>query len=553
MCIDSDGCLMKYTKYRMYAQAATFEAAGLTTVVINAETPDRSHMWTKASESGPRVLLLSPEQLISKQFEKLVNDLGFRKRVCLLAVDEAHLLDTWGNSFRKAYLQIEFMRARFEPALVMIAMTATLLPGEQTERVRKFIGLRDNHHTVQRSNRRPEIQLLFRTLSHGIENWEFMDLRWIINDMWQKKIIIFCSSISDGFRVFSYLWRQLDSPFDVRREQIRTYNALNWSDYNLKTRELMRKPDGCRVIIATDILMVGVDFPDIDDVVIIGHPPNVNDYLQKIGRAGRDHSLIASPRGITYITSHAKKAAYEKLGIKPPTARKRKEPVKAKPSSVPAVQNTKKSKKPSAKASSSKSLMSVEMARLIISTCKTGELDKTYENPASHPSTQCNCSDCIPEPEVPKKRQKGEGRSNLTKEMKEVAMKRFIGLREELYAAADSTTLANPFLVLPEFLPDTLISQIVRMLLKLSHEALNNLINENKVVKPHAPAIWATVLELQTSLKKQPKPKAEKRWVSYFRCFDPCLMPIAHKATTSQRRENTIWWILLGEKQGILH
>ena len=149
-----------------------FREAGLTTVIINAETPERSDMWTRAGESGSRVLLLSPEQLISKRLEKLVNDSGFRRRVCLLSVDEVHLLDTWGKSFRKAYLQIEFMRARFESNLVMIAMTATLLPGEQTERICKFVGLKSRYHKVHRSNRRPEIQLLFRVLSHGIESWE---------------------------------------------------------------------------------------------------------------------------------------------------------------------------------------------------------------------------------------------------------------------------------------------------------------------------------------------------------------------------------------------
>jgi len=152
-----------------------FRKAGLTAVVINAETPERSRMWTSAGESGSQVLLLSPEQLILKRLEKLVNDSGFRKRVCLLAVDEVHLLDTWGSSFRKAYHQIEFMCARFESTLVMIVMTATLLPGEQTERVCKFVGLQ-GYHTVQRSNRQPEIQLLFHILSHGIENWEFPNL-----------------------------------------------------------------------------------------------------------------------------------------------------------------------------------------------------------------------------------------------------------------------------------------------------------------------------------------------------------------------------------------
>jgi len=80
----------------------------------------------RTGESSSRVLFLSPGQLISKRLEKLVNDSEFRRRVFLLAVDEVYLLDTCqGSSFRKAYLQIKFMRVRFESSLVMIAMTAT--------------------------------------------------------------------------------------------------------------------------------------------------------------------------------------------------------------------------------------------------------------------------------------------------------------------------------------------------------------------------------------------------------------------------------------------
>ena len=482
------------------------------TVVINSETSERSVMWIRAGESGSRVLLLSPEQLISKRLEKLVNDSGFRKRVCLLGVDELHLLDTWGHDFRKAYLQIEFMRARFESSLVMIAMTATLLPGNQTERVCKFVGLRDHHHTVQRSNRRPEIQLLFRTLSHGIENRDFSDLRWVIDNMQQKKVIIFCTSIRDGFRIFSYLWSQLDSPVAIRREQIRMYNALNWPDYNLKTRELMRKPNSCRVIIATDILMVGVDFPDVDDVIIIGHPRNVNDYLQKIGRAGRDSALVRNPRGITYITSHARRAAYDMLGIKPPTARPKKPQAKAKTSSKPQGRGTKKRK---SAAETLKSSMSVEMARLIVSKCKTNELDTIYNNPVLHPPAKCNCSDCVPEGKVSKKplhrQPKGRAHLDLTKEMKDLLTKRLIGLREEIYNATGSGTLTDPFLVLPRLLPGRLISKIIATLFQLTRETLDNLIGENETTKAFAPEIWKVTIELRRSFEQELKQEADKK------------------------------------------
>ena len=487
----------------MCAQAATFREAGLTAVVINADTPERSDMWIRAGEDGSRVLLLSPEQLISKRLEKLINNSTFRRRVCLLVVDEAHLLDSWGNSFRKAYQQIQYVRARLETSMVAIAMTATLLPGDQTDRVCEFIGLR-SHHTVRRSNRRPEIQLLFRILSHGVESWEFPDLRWVVDDMRQKKVIIFCTSIRDGFRIYSYLWRQLNSPPSIRGEQLRMYNALNWPDYNLRTRELMRKRDGCRVIVATDILMVGIDFPDIDDVIIVGHPSHTNDYIQKIRRAGRDRALVPNPRGITYVTSHAITVAREQLGeIK---QRKRKK-------------RTAKKRKMSGKGVSSKSSMSKSMAELIVSDCKTTSLDELYQNPPLGEHPRCNCSGCVPESESSKRprqqRQKGEGETRgLKKEMRESATKRFATLGRKIFVEEVQSAPTDPFFVLPRVLPDELISQVIDGLMQLDFNSLNALVSDEEIAKLHIMEIWAVVVELRETFQEQLKREADEKAAS---------------------------------------
>ena len=450
------------------------------------------------------MLLLSPEQLISKRLEWLVNNSVFRRRVCLLAVDEVHLLDSWGTSFRKSYQQIQYIRARFDSKLVEIAMTATLLPDDQTDRVCEFVGLRE-YHTVRRSNRRPEIQLLFRVLSHGIENREFSDLRWIIEEMQRKKIIIFCTSIRDGYRIFCYLWRQLDSPFGVRAEQLRMYNALNWRDYNVRTRELMRKSDGCRVIVATDILMVGIDFPDIDDVIIIGHPPHPNDYLQKVGRAGRDHSLVPNPRGIMYITGYATNAASEQLGTKRPRQSR------AKPKL--GQQKKRKAKKRKTLGTGAAS-MSKQMAELIVPGCKTAALDRMYKNPPLGKVLRCNCSGCVPESGInkrpPKPRAKGEA-FTLTKEMKELAMKRFVALRRKIFTEEVRSAPTNPFFVLPEVLPSELISNIIDILPQLKFDALSALVDDNEIAKTHVAKIWTVAVDLRRTCEQQLKQKADEK------------------------------------------
>ena len=475
-------------------------------MVINAETPERSDMWTRAGESGSRFLLLSPEQLISKRLERLINDSSFRRRVCLLAVDEVHLLDSWGSSFRKAYQQIQYVCARFESSLVVIAMTATLLPGDQTDRVCSFIGLR-GYHTVQRSNRRPEIQLIFRVLSHGIESWEFSDLRWIIYDMQRKKTIIFCTSIRDGFRIFSYLWRLLDSPPHVRGNQLRMYNALNWPDYNLRTRELMRSEDGCRIIIATDILMVGIDFPDIDDVIIVGHPPHTNDFIQKIGRVGRDRTMVSNPRGIMYITGSAMAAARDQLGM---AKRPKQMKVTVKDAANKPTAKKRKTMAKGITSKSSKSSVSQSMAELITSDCKTCSLDRLYKNPPLDKLPQCNCSGCAPEPETSKRRPKREARG-LTKEMRELATKRLVALRKKIFVEEVQSQVTNPFFVLPQVLPDELIANIVDELPELSYDALSALVDDDEIMKVHVAKIWTVAVQLQIIYEQQRKQKAAKK------------------------------------------
>ena len=49
-----------------------------------------------------------------------------------------------------------------------------------------------------------------------------------------------------------------------------------------------------QVVIATDSLKVGNDFPNVADVVVL-NPKDPNDIVQKTGRAGRDRRLVSDP------------------------------------------------------------------------------------------------------------------------------------------------------------------------------------------------------------------------------------------------------------------
>ncbi|KZT68050.1 hypothetical protein DAEQUDRAFT_656002, partial [Daedalea quercina L-15889] len=88
------------TKSLEHDMEPKFKVAGLTTVVINADTTQRAHaakvdLWNLA-RTNTNVILLSPEQLSSPAFQKLTFDTTFDTCLIVTNIDEAHLLCSWG-------------------------------------------------------------------------------------------------------------------------------------------------------------------------------------------------------------------------------------------------------------------------------------------------------------------------------------------------------------------------------------------------------------------------------------------------------------------------
>lgn len=112
---------------------------GLNIVVINQNTVlayGAHAIWTLAADPVTQLILLSPEQLLSKYFELLLKSL-FALRVVLLFVDEVHLLLTWGAAFRKAFHQIGLLRLRFVTKVQIVALSATVMPGAEVQDICK--------------------------------------------------------------------------------------------------------------------------------------------------------------------------------------------------------------------------------------------------------------------------------------------------------------------------------------------------------------------------------------------------------------------------------
>jgi superfamily II DNA helicase RecQ len=218
---------------------------GLSVKAINAVTKmemEREGKHTicqwKHVESQTTVLLISPEMLATPGFQQLLQTNKFKNRIYALIIDEIHLLISWGARFRPLFQQIGFLRARFPSDTVLLGLTATLRRDKYKDSVFKFLGLQANKvHFIRRSNARPDVTLLIRTLRANKSTEHFPELDWVLRE--KGHALIFCPSIRTGFRLAVYLWH-LDPRSAVVNQNIRLFNSLNSTAYNSKTLQLLQ-------------------------------------------------------------------------------------------------------------------------------------------------------------------------------------------------------------------------------------------------------------------------------------------------------------------------
>ncbi|KAH9924245.1 P-loop containing nucleoside triphosphate hydrolase protein [Amylocystis lapponica] len=242
-------CPTKSLEFDM--QEPKFKAVGLSSVVINPDTVEAARhqgrdLWKLACE-GVAVILLALEQLRTQGFKGLIRDKYFESRIMAFCVDEAHLI----------FLEMH-------------------------------VG---GYHLIRRSNARYDIQLVFHDMESSPKGWQFPELDWVLEQ--GRCVIVFCMTISQGFRVVLYLWQKAQN--------------LSEQDKHVHSR--------ARVTIATDTLALGIDIAHTDDVVLYGNILRDSDLV--VQKAGRIHDGRGkNTRVVIYLPRNATELAKRVLALK---------------------------------------------------------------------------------------------------------------------------------------------------------------------------------------------------------------------------------------------
>ncbi len=256
-----------------------------------------------------QVLCIDPEHLNEKEWQEVVKSDKFWSNVVYVCVEEAHLINEWGASFRPLFKRIgQLIRGRVPSSCAVFALTATLQPGKDTASVCQALGFREgNYFLVRRSNERPNIHFAIETLKHGVNSDVFPQLLPYLNS--GRKAIIHCSTIDQVYRVYVYLWSMEPDHADHMR-RVRMYFSLSSDEYNRENIRLLNDDSYCQVVIATVAFANGINCRTLLDSISIGAAKTLDQIWQEKGRVARILELAG--RGVVLVQPSDLKAA-EKL------------------------------------------------------------------------------------------------------------------------------------------------------------------------------------------------------------------------------------------------
>ena len=240
-----------------------------------------------------RLLYLSPETLLSQGvMEKLLSP---ELKISSLILDEAHCLVQWGDTFRPVYQQLGTVRDRLlavRPTRTKIniaAFTATANPLEQATIIRSL----NLNHPIQFVEVPYRSNLVLKKQRVWTPRDRRQKLLKFIQSQNQTSGIIYVRTRNDSEELAKWL----------RSQTIRaaSYHAgLITSKKRDIEKDWMENRVSC--VVATSAFGMGVDKPDVRWVVQYQPPLWLSEYVQEIGRAGRDG---AQAIGLTLVSERS--------------------------------------------------------------------------------------------------------------------------------------------------------------------------------------------------------------------------------------------------------
>ncbi|HEY7885335.1 MAG TPA: ATP-dependent DNA helicase RecQ [Cellvibrionaceae bacterium] len=226
-------------------------------------------IYQSLANGSLKLLYVAPERLANERFQARLGQC----RISLMAVDEAHCVSEWGHNFRPDYLKLAALATQLNVERIL-ALTATATP-QVAAQIRDNFAIKPEHH-IQTGFYRPNLAIHITPVAGD------------------KRAALLARRLAEEPNQAAIVYVTLQKT----AEQIAKYlqaAGLNAAAYHAgldgDTRHLIQEnfmTGSTPIVVATIAFGMGIDKADIRAVYHYNLPKSLENYMQEIGRAGRD-------------------------------------------------------------------------------------------------------------------------------------------------------------------------------------------------------------------------------------------------------------------------
>lgn len=277
----------------------------------------RERLWS----GEQRVVFTNPEAVVSSLARPLA-EAAVGGRLGLLAVDEAHVVGSWGDAFRPHFHTLAGLRRYMLRAAVdsgHLPFKTILASATLTEDVLRLL-----HALFGEPG--PFFHVAAPVLRPEPEYWQSIDVdpgerqrRLLATMRHLPRPAIVYTTLRQENRPGTYTAQQLTQVLrDAGFERIATVDGGSSTDHRERVLNGLRHREGVGstidVVVATSAFGLGIDVPDVRTVVHACVPEGIDRFYQEVGRSGRDGnssvSLLVATREDDEVASRLASPTY---------------------------------------------------------------------------------------------------------------------------------------------------------------------------------------------------------------------------------------------------
>ncbi|MEG4865396.1 MULTISPECIES: protein DpdF [unclassified Microcoleus] len=243
----------------------------------------RQEIRDRIRNGTQRIVFTSPESLM-KSLAPALYEAAKLQMLRYLVIDEAHIVEQWGDEFRPAFQELPGLR---RDLLRWTSFTTLLLTATLTEScldtLETLFGKPGNFQVISAVQLRPEPSYWFAWCqSEEIRKQRLMEAVYHL----PRPLIIYATKREDVRR-----WQQDLLSAGFKRCAIMTGESSSLERSQLIENLRERRVD---IVVATSAFGLGVDQSDIRAVIHACIPETIDRFYQEVGRGGRDGKAAIS-------------------------------------------------------------------------------------------------------------------------------------------------------------------------------------------------------------------------------------------------------------------